>query len=77
MNSVSFHLIKPTLNSLVLLEGNGIEPVGKPTPIYCSNRKVGKILETIGRVENPIYVARLEPNETAGKLAGRKLTINK
>lgn len=75
MDTPSFALVRPTLNGLVLLESGGVVPVERPKPLFNAGKKVGRILETIGRVDSPLYVAALDAGVSPEKLKGRKLSI--
>jgi rRNA processing protein Gar1 len=60
---------------MVLLESDGVQPVERPKPLFSSGKKVGRIMETIGRVDSPLYVATLDAGVTLQQLKGKKLHI--
>jgi rRNA processing protein Gar1 len=56
-------------NTLLLraLEGEKTPLEGKP--LFCGGKRIGKIKETIGREENPLFVAIVSnPSEARGEL---------
>ncbi len=70
---MQFTPVKQTLGGRWLLAGEGGKPVDKPTPVFLRKTRVGTIEQTIGRVEKPFYVARLEEGFDAKKLVGKTL----
>jgi rRNA processing protein Gar1 len=75
MNSQFFRVVKPTLNGSILLESDDVTPVEKPRDLLYAGKKVGRINETIGRVDSPLYVASLQQGVNPKELEGKRLAI--
>ncbi len=67
---MDFTVLRKTVGNMYLLSGDDHqEAIAKPMPVFDANgkNKVGKVVETIGRVKQPYYLAVLDNGE---KLVG-------
>ncbi len=55
---MDFTLVSKCADSTAILSGP-IEPVSRPAMLFCKGLPAGTVLETIGRVGKPLYVAKL------------------
>lgn len=65
-----FRVLKQTLGGRLLLAAEEAQAVAKPLSLRLGRKKVGAMVETIGRVSSPLYVAEAE---SAKKLVGKEL----
>ena len=56
---MSFKVVKKTVDGRVLLSRDVPQPATKQ-PLYHRKKRVGVVEETIGRVELPFYVGRVD-----------------
>lgn len=66
-----FKVIKTTSTGNILLSGEK-KPVEKTTRLYEKNNQVAIILETIGKVENPLFLGKAT-NAKSENLVGKTL----
>ncbi len=70
---MAFTLVKHTIDGLALLKGDDNAPVDRPVAICCGKKPAGRVLDTIGPVGAPYYVAQL-----SGKFAiGTEFEVSK
>lgn len=63
---MSFRLLSKCADGTALLEGNESKPVEKPVKISFRGKPAGSVQETVGRVEKPLFFARLAGNFPIG-----------
>ncbi|MEK6923688.1 MAG: hypothetical protein AABW54_00430 [Candidatus Micrarchaeota archaeon] len=63
---MTFKLIKQTTEGLSLLGSDDAAPVARKYPLAAGRRRAGVLMETIGTVASPFYIARLEGNWPVG-----------
>lgn len=76
---MEFSVVRKTIGGMFLLKSGDAGAIARPLPVFVGRgkEKVGKVVETIARVQNPYYLAVLEKEfeEKFGeKLAGMTLT---
>lgn len=76
---MEFSVLRSTVGGMFLLKSDSREAVARPVQVFHGRgkQKVGRVVETIARVEDPCYLAVLEKEfeEKFGeKLAGKMLT---
>ena len=57
---MEFRLLSHCIDGTSVLVGDDSKPVAAPRPVFVAGKRAGRILETIGRVEKPLYVAKLD-----------------
>ena len=63
--------MRKTIGGMWLLKASENEPIARFQQLFRGKQKVGKVLETIGRVSDPFYLAFLDDGEKAG---GKRLS---
>lgn len=66
VRALTFTFIKKTVGNYSLLKREGNEPVAKPVAICVGKRKAGAVVETIGAVREPRFLALLEGSWPVG-----------
>jgi len=66
VRALTFIFVKKTTGNLSLLKRDGNEAVAKPLAICVGKKRVGTVLQTIGAVSNPRFVAVLEGSWPVG-----------
>lgn len=61
---------------MLVLKSDSCEPVGKPVSLCLARQRVGRVVETIGAVKDPFYLAVVE-GERAKQLVGKTLAACK
>ncbi len=69
---MEFRVLKPTAGGNLLLKSDTGEPVAGRMRLFLGRREACVVVETIGRVSDPFYVA--EPRMPAESLIGKTLT---
>ncbi len=57
---MAFHLLSSCTDGTSVLVGDDAKPVAEPRPVFVAGKRAGRVIETIGRVEKPLYVAKLD-----------------
>lgn len=68
---MQFTVVGQTIGGMLLLKSDSGQPVERPAPLCLRKKKVGKVVETIGRVQDPYYLA--VPDSVGLKLVGKTL----
>jgi hypothetical protein len=55
----------------LLLSSKENKPVASRMQLFYNDRRVGEVFETIGRIESPLYLAKI--NENASYYVGKEL----
>lgn len=69
-DEMKFVALKLTKNGNLLLEGDEKNPVQPRTRLKYFGKEVGFVFETIGSMDSPLYLARVQNGE---KLVGKTL----
>jgi len=54
-----YHVVQKCGDGTLVLRPDSTNPAQKGTPLHFGAEKVGAVLETIGRVEDPLVVAQV------------------
>ena len=63
---MAFRLLSSCADGTSVLAGDDAKPVAEPRPVSVAGKRAGRIIETIGRVEKPLYVAKLDARLSEG-----------
>ncbi len=70
---MDFKVVRETAAGILLAPVGHDKPVKTRCPVFLRGKKVAVITETIGRVENPLYLAR----PGCGGLTGKKVSTKR